>query len=70
MVAYFNTCRFGIHKHRLMAIAIVVSCLTVSLISGCAMFMIRCSKVFIPFTARAVDEHTGQPITGAMVYSG
>ncbi len=38
--------------------------------SGCAMFMIRCSKVFIPFTARAVDEQTGQPIAGAAVYRG
>lgn len=46
-------------------------CLTLALAgSGCAMFMIRCSKVFIPFTARVVDEQTGQPIAGAAIYGG
>lgn len=52
-------------------ILIVSACLGLALAnSGCAMFMIRCSKVFIPFTARAVDEVSGQPIPGATIYSG
>lgn len=52
-------------------ILVLSVCLTLALAgSGCAVFMIRCSKVFIPFTARAVDEQTGQPIAGAAIYSG
>ena len=52
-------------------ILIVSACLGLALANfGCAMFMISCSKVYIPFTARAVDESSGQPIAEAKIYSG
>ena len=53
------------------AILIVFACLAMTLAgSGCAMFMISCSKIYIPFTAQAVDEQSGLAVLGAKVYSG
>lgn len=66
----FTIFRLG-HQSGLHVLLAICVCLALALSgSGCAMFMIRCSKVFIPFTARAVDEQTGQPIAGAAIYSG
>ncbi len=59
------------HKSGLRAVLVLSVCLTLALAgSGCAMFMISCSKVFVPFTAHAVDEQTGLAVAGAKIYSG
>jgi pimeloyl-ACP methyl ester carboxylesterase len=59
------------HKSALRVVLVLAASLTMALAgSGCAMFRISCSKVFVPFTAHAVDEQTGLAVAGAKIYSG